>query len=47
MVPYRVMYMTFLLIGGAVMVTLAAKSFLVTGVALFGAWHGIRILTRN
>lgn len=47
MVPYRVTFMTFLLIGGAVITTLAAKSFLATGAVIFGAFYGIRILTRN
>lgn len=47
MVPYRVTFMTFLLIGGAVIVTLAAKSILASGAAICGAYYGIRILTRN
>ena len=47
MVPYRVTFMTFLLISGAVIVALASKSLVAIGAVGFGAWHGIRILTRN
>lgn len=47
MVPYRVQFMTFLLIGGALMAAIAAKSLIATAAVAGGAYYGIRILTRN
>jgi hypothetical protein len=47
MVPYRVTYMTYLIIGGAILLALASKSILGLAAGGLGAYYALRVLAGN